>query len=380
MNAVRTCKIKLELTKEQLLLLKETVKQHTSSYNRICKIAYENKQTNQVAIHHLTYKQERQLTKLPSQLVISAIGRSTDSLKTLRSLKKKGNKTSCPESKRCPIRYDARSSNIKLEKGYATLASINGRQTVKFVLNKYAHRYLDWKTGSSDLCEDKKGNLWLHISISKDFPESKKSNDFIGIDLGINHPAVTSNNQFLGNKHWKVVEHRIFNFRRKLQAKGSKSAKRHLKKIAEKLGRFRKDCDHVLSKQIIKSCEANSTIILENLTDIRTRVKARKQQRRRLHSWSFSRLQQFLLYKGLEKSINIEYVDPRYTSQKCSRCGTIDKKSRKTQAHFQCTSCNFTLNADLNAARNILNNHISSAKSRTNGLSVNQPIVAICKD
>jgi putative transposase len=47
-------------------------------------------------------------------------------------------------------------------------------------------------------------------------------------------------------------------------------------------------------------------------------------------------------------------VDPKFTSQTCSECGVIDKFSRKSQAVFHCNHCGCKLNADKNAARNIL--------------------------
>jgi transposase len=49
----------------------------------------------------------------------------------------------------------------------------------------------------------------------------------------------------------------------------------------------------------------------------------------------------------------VEKVNPAYTSQRCSACGTVDAKSRKSQAVFACTACEYTGNADVNAARNI---------------------------
>ena len=49
----------------------------------------------------------------------------------------------------------------------------------------------------------------------------------------------------------------------------------------------------------------------------------------------------------------VEKVDPAYTSQRCSECGHVDKNSRESQALFCCTSCGVSLNADVNAARNI---------------------------
>ena len=47
-------------------------------------------------------------------------------------------------------------------------------------------------------------------------------------------------------------------------------------------------------------------------------------------------------------------VDPRFTSQTCSVCGHRDRRSRHSQAEFHCRKCDFRLNADTNAARNIL--------------------------
>jgi putative transposase len=46
-------------------------------------------------------------------------------------------------------------------------------------------------------------------------------------------------------------------------------------------------------------------------------------------------------------------VDPRFTSQRCSACGVVDRGARESQAVFRCRSCRFACNADVNAALNI---------------------------
>ena len=61
-----------------------------------------------------------------------------------------------------------------------------------------------------------------------------------------------------------------------------------------------------------------------------------------------------LEYKTLFQSGCFQRINPAYTSQKCSKCGSIDKKNRISQAAFKCISCSFTTNADENAAQNIL--------------------------
>ncbi len=51
--------------------------------------------------------------------------------------------------------------------------------------------------------------------------------------------------------------------------------------------------------------------------------------------------------------VSIQVVDPRNTSRTCPKCGHIDKKNRKSQSEFVCTSCGFSGFADVIAATNI---------------------------
>jgi putative transposase len=58
----------------------------------------------------------------------------------------------------------------------------------------------------------------------------------------------------------------------------------------------------------------------------------------------------------------VEKVNPAFTSQRCSACGHKAPESRKSQALFACVACGFTLNADVNAARNIAAGHAVTAR------------------
>jgi IS605 OrfB family transposase len=71
-----------------------------------------------------------------------------------------------------------------------------------------------------------------------------------------------------------------------------------------------------------------------------------------------------LLVRRLEDKAGerVEKIKPAYTSQRCSACGHIAAESRKSQALFACVACNFTLNADVNAARNIAAGHAVTAR------------------
>lgn len=61
-----------------------------------------------------------------------------------------------------------------------------------------------------------------------------------------------------------------------------------------------------------------------------------------------------LEHKARYTGSQIVKVNPAYTSQRCSRCRHVDRKSRESQADFRCTACGYRDNADVNAAKNIL--------------------------
>jgi putative transposase len=201
----------------------------------------------------------------------------------------------------------------------ASLASVSGRQIVSFSASPHATEILARATDfdSADLIL-RKGKLWLHAVVTLPDVPFDDSGNVVGIDLGLNRPAVISSNTFHGPRQWRAIEQRTFRLRRQFQAKGTVRAKRRLRRLSGKMARFRRDCDHVLSKRIVQSVAPGTTLVVENLTNIRTRVKQRgRAQRRRLHSWSFTQLRGFLTYKAEAACCRVVGIDPRHTSQTC---------------------------------------------------------------
>ncbi len=253
-----------------------------------------------------------------------------------------------------------------------------------FTIPKHSLRYSEWSVSSADLCY-RKGRYFLHLVVSQPAPIVLPSQEVIGVDLGLTHPAVTSTRAFLGDRRWKEQERRIFRLRRKLQKKGTPSAKRHLKKLSGQLFRQRKDHDHVLSKRLVQQSFPGSTLVLENLTNIRERVTHRKGEgQRRVHSWSFAQLHAFTAYKAEARGVQVVKVDPRHTSQTCSRCGHQARTNRRSQSLFLCRQCGYCLSADLNASYNIRDKHIaclaSEGRSLAGGSPVKRPIVSVLRD
>lgn len=351
----RTVVVQLKPTPEQARILKQTLEQHTACFNAVASLGYTTKCSNGIELHKQTYYDLRaQYPNLPAQLVCASRVKATEAVKSALDRLKKKRKAGVPRSNVCPIRYDVRSSWVKWESMTCSLATVAGRVELPFSVPPYAQKYRGGKVCSAELCS-RNGCFTLHITLSLPDPAIAPSGEVIGVDLGLNRPAVTSHKYFLGERRWKEQERRIFRLRRKLQAKGTHSAKRHLKKLSGKRLRQRRDHDHVLSKRIVQHAAPGSTIVTENLTHIRSRAKLKKRTdtQRRLHSWSFAQFHRFLSYKAQERGIQVVKIDPRHTSQTCSRCGHQARNNRRSQSLFLCRQCGYCLNADLNAAQNI---------------------------
>lgn len=398
----RTIVVQLNPTPEQTQILARTLRENTECFNAVVREGFETGCSNGVELHKRTYYPLRaQFPDLPAQLVCAARVKATEAVKSaltwrkkhaarypklVEKAKKRGKEPPTfktvrpPQSTSAPIRYDQRSYWVKWESMQASLATVAGRLEMTFTVPKHATEYIGGKVCSADLCFHHR-RYFLHIVVSMPAPIVDPSPEVIGVDLGLNRPAVTSNRQFLGDRQWKEQERRIFRLRRKLQAKGTKSAKRHLRRLSGKLLRQRRDHDHVLSKCIVQNATAGSTIVLENLTNIRERVTHKHGEgQRRMHSWSFAKFHSFLAYKAQARGIGVVKVDPRHTSQTCSRCHHQARNNRRSQSLFLCRACGYCLNADYNASKNIRDKHVSTladfGTSLVGGSPVKRPIVS----
>ena len=372
MELIKTAKIKMNIKLEDVL---PTFISYTKGFNTVSKIGFASNDKNKTSLHKKTYRILREY--LPSQLSCSARCKASEALSSVFTKRKKGEKVSCPHSNLCSIKYDARSYSVSLSKKQVSISTLSGRKKYDLVIPAY-YQYLfdNWKRTSAELCV-KKGQIFLNISFKKEEVDIPKSGKIIGLDRGINNIAVLSNNTFYGGGIVKKQVRKFQRLRSNLQAVGTKSAKRHLTTLSGKEKRFRADINHKISLQIIASLNPGDILVIENLTGIR-KHPMRKEQRILIHQWSFYQLEQFLIYKGLPKGIEIIFINPAYTSQKCSCCGHICKENRKSQSDFCCKKCGFKLNADLNASRNICGKYQISYKL-TARADVNQPIVGITK-
>jgi len=228
----------------------------------------------------------------------------------------------------------------------------------------------------------KKKNKWC-LLISFGFEIDKKEldiNRIVGVDVGITN-ALTM--QIWDNKlqEWDRLSWRncvldgkeLIHYRQKIMArriallKNSKVAQENTGKaghgrtkriepinhMSDKVKNFRDTFNHKYSKYVIDFAIRNNcgNIQMEDLSGFGESVSETL-----LKNWSYYDLQQKIKYKAEENNIEINFINPKYTSLRCSSCGCIDKENRdckKAQAKFECVICGHKENADINAAKNI---------------------------
>lgn len=198
------------------------------------------------------------------------------------------------------------------------------------------------------------GKFLLYQPVPRTTSALKSATSWLGVDLGIVNIATDSDGVAYSGKTLNGLRHRHHRLRQKLQAKGTHSAKRLLRKRRLKEGRFAAHVNHRISKSIVqKALGTRRGIALENLKGIRQRITAKKAQRRTMYSWGFWQLRSYIEYKSELAGIECVTVDPRNTSRTCPSCGLVDKKNRRTRDEFLCIGCAFAGPADVIAAENI---------------------------
>jgi IS605 OrfB family transposase len=339
----RTIKLKLPYDKPIL----ETAKQFKEAVQMVLDYGYENKTFNKNKLNKGTYRMVREkIPALPSALVQTARDTASEVLKATNLEKK-------IKRKSLSIRYDNRTFKFYPDTHTVSLTTVHGRLVYPVAHSPLIDKYRGEYTNAQVVIDEKRTKIFIMIQVKIPDKEVVKKEEVkvLGIDRGIKNIAVLSNNVFFNSKHLREVKGRYQYLKRKLQHLGTRSAKRKLRKIAGRERRFVRDVNHVISKQIVSL--PYDVFVLEALEPAKMkRAEKGKEFRKKLGFWSPAELQNFIEYKAEDLGKTVIYVNPKHTSQKCSRCGYINKRNRDG-AEFKCKNCGFELNADLNASRNI---------------------------
>jgi IS605 OrfB family transposase len=338
--------LKLQPTPEQADVLKRTVEAANAACNFISDIAWDTNTFGKFALQKLCYQDVRETFGLSAQMTVRALAKVGDAYK----LDKKTKRVFRPLAS---ISYDDRILSFALPDSSVSIWTLNGRQAISFVCGERQRRMLATRQGESDLLYHR-GTWYLLVTCEVEEPDPQDVDDVLGVDLGVTNIASDSDGTIHGSRVMNNVRYRHRRLRTKLQKLGTKAARRRLKQLAGQERRFAKDVNHTISKRIVETAERTKRAIsLEDLKGIRTRVRARRQQRAQLHSWSFAQLRFFIGYKARRAGVPVVFIDPRNTSRRCPACGHTDKVNRPNQSSFRCTSCGCAGHADVIAAENI---------------------------
>lgn len=237
------------------------------------------------------------------------------------------------------------------------------RQRVAYT-NKGFEKYFNnqiWNFGSLKLIK-KRNKYYAYLSVTKEISnfDKEQAKHVVGLDRGLRFLYTAYDEKgkvsFYSGNHVNHIRRKYTNLRAKLQRKGTKSAKRALKRISGRENRFMADVNHQLSKALVNKYDKDTLFVIEDLIGIRKATEKRKDKKNKYESvsWAFYQLEQDLTYKAHLNGSEVVKVAAQYTSQRCPKCGRIRKENRDHNLHlYICDKCGYKANDDMIASMNI---------------------------
>ena len=176
----------------------------------------------------------------------------------------------------------------------------------------------------------------------------------VGVDVGLEKFATLSTGEVIENpRFFRSDEHDLKRAQRRLieRPKGTPGRiklRKVVARIHERIANRRKNFAHQESRKLIKRF---GTIVFEDLSI--TRMLKNHCLAKSIADAAWSRFASYTQYKAEEAGRAYLKIDPRGTSQRCSQCEAVVKKSLSIRVH-QCPHCGLEIDRDLNAAHNIL--------------------------
>jgi len=305
------------------------------------------------SVHSFAYKRVRERFKdLYSSVVQEAMNRAIETYRAW--LKTKGQKATFTADV-----VSFKNVDVKIDRHFINVPLINKERVwLPMHVPRKLRKFLKMKHGRVQI--SKVGDeYYAQISFEVPEPEPYEPKGWLGVDIGINHIVVISDDKGKINKFYdnaiawkKSIEYRRARLQSLKDRKVKKGAWRVLKRLSHKEKNKMAYINHKIAKEIVELAKHyRYGIAIENLKGLRHHYNA-KRHRKRLHKWAYRDLIDKIVYKAKLNGVPVVFVDPRNTSRTCSKCGHLIEKGVKGK-WFKCSKCNFQLDRDLNAARNI---------------------------
>ena len=366
----------------------------TESYSRACCEVSEYTFNNGLILNSnklqkILYHTIREKYGLKSQLAVSVFKTVTARYKTVETQMKQNPYRFRADNKsysfrrdlawlQKPIMFNRPQADLVRNRDYSFVADDNGKQLIsvntlegrirlEYDLPKYYQQYFmnaDWSLGTGKLVS-LYGQWYLHIpatmTVADTFDESAPKH-VVGIDRGLRFLAALYDEKgdtlFISGHDIIEKRKRFDQLRAELQARGTKSARRALKRLAERENRWMSDVNHRITKTLVDRYGPDTLFVLEDLSRVsfsEENLKPRcSEKRHELRSWAFYQFEQYLTYKAAASGSGVIKVSAEYTSQRCPKCGRIRKENRHHDIHeYICDCCGYRSNDDRVAAMNI---------------------------
>lgn len=352
------------LTKRKRKYLEMMQKRFIAAVQYVLDFSHENGKTCSIMqLHKGCYYAIREQFNLPSEYARVAVRQAQSMIHIYRGLVKSKHfkKTSWPKlNSNAPLGLGLGAYRLfRNGDRWVLRVSTGTRGTYIWLPLCVPERYRDTLSvafGDAKLLErNGKWYAMLPIRYSTITPTISDGTQFFGVDLGIAKTATLVGPSVV--KFWsgKAIQDRRRQFQAYRKRMGRKKRLDRIRSSKGKERRWQRDVNHKISRELVNivSGTPGGVIVLEKLDGIRSRVRGSKRFNRMMGNWAFRQLADMIIYKAAHANIPIVWIDPRKTSQTCSRCGHASRANRPDQAHFRCVSCGYQANSDYNAALNI---------------------------
>ena len=303
------------------------------------------------------YRELRQVySELPSHYVYTACQMACSIYKSFRKLRRRGRiRREKPEFKKNVIMLDDHLFTIDLGGWKASIATPNGRVEVKLLHGTYHEKFRGMRVHQGWIV--KRGDeLYLKAVFSREVEIYEPDGRAVAVDINENNVTFGSEKRIekIVTKE-RAIRTAYFLKRRRIHSKPRLNEKPILRKYKGREWRRIKEIYHKVADKIIKVAreEEATTIILENLRNIRRRIKKSRELNGRLHRWSFKRLQSIIEYKAKLNSLHIVYVKAKGSSSYCPVCGGRLSPNGQYR-RLRCEKCRFEEDRDVIAVLNLL--------------------------
>ena len=190
--------------------------------------------------------------------------------------------------------------------------------------------------------------------LKKEKPELKEIKQIVGLDVGLTSFLTTDNGEKIDNLRYltkseeKLCQIQRKHSRKKLKSNNRSKSRLRVAKLYERIASQRLEFLHKLSNKLI----SNFQLIAFEKLNIKGMVKNRYLAKS-ISDASWDRFLQQLKYKAAEAGVWAVGVNPQGTTQICSSCNSLVRKTLNQRIH-KCFQCGLTIDRDINAARNIL--------------------------